>query len=352
MADFSIGGKLRVTLFGQSHGPAVGCVVEGYPQGRWIDWEKVNRFMARRAPGQNAWSTPRRETDAYELVSGLDENGRTCASPLTALIRNTNAHSGDYPDLRVLPRPGHADFSAYLKYGDAWDYRGGGHFSARLTAPLCFAGALALQYLEEKGIAVCAHVARIGDVWDETPDTADPRLPLYGPEDFPVMDQNRGEEMKKRIEAARQAGDSIDGAVRCLVTGLPGGLGGPCFGGVEGALAKALFGIPAVKGLQFGDIKPYGSENNDAYRAADGSIRTVTNHCGGILGGITNGMPLHFTVSFKPTPSIALPQQTVDTCAMKETVISVQGRHDPCVVPRAVPVVEAVTALILTDLIL
>ena len=352
MADFSIGEKLRVTLFGQSHGPAVGCVMDGFPAGWSIDWDKVNAFMARRAPGQNAWSTPRKEADAFELLSGLNAEGLTCGASIAALIRNTDTRSQDYPDLTRTPRPGHADYAATLKYGNAWDSRGGGMFSARLTAPLCFAGALCIQYLEEKNIRVSAHIARIGDTLDAVPDKIHPVLPLYAPGAFPVIDAARGKAMQREIEQARQTGDSVDGDVRCMVTGFPAGVGGPYFGGVEGKLAQALFGIPAVKGVRYVDIQRRGSENNDGYRVENGAVSTVTNHCGGLSGGITNGMPLYFTVSFKPTPSISRPQQTVDLREMKEVPLTLQGRHDPCVAPRAVPVVEAATALVLTDLLL
>ena len=352
MADFTIGDKLKITLFGQSHGPAIGCVIYGFPAGKRIDWDAVSVFMARRAPGQNAWSTPRKEADAPEILSGLGADGLTCGAPLAAVIRNTNQHSGDYPDLLNVPRPGHADYTAGIKYGPAWDYRGGGQFSGRLTAPLCFAGALCLQWLQEKNIRVAAHIARIGKVCDEVPDTAHPSFPLYEAGAFPVIDPEKGRAMQDEIEAAKAAGDSVDGAVRCVVAGFPAGVGGPCFGGLEGKMAQALFGIPAVKGVQFGDTQPHGSENNDAFRIENGAVSTLTNHCGGILGGISDGMPLHFTVSFKPPPSIAKPQQTVDLRAMKETEMNLRGRHDPCVVPRAVPVVEAVAAIILTDLLL
>ncbi|MBR5109024.1 MAG: chorismate synthase [Clostridia bacterium] len=349
MPDFTVGERFRVTLFGQSHGPAVGCVMEGFPAGFAPDGEKAAAFIARRAPGRNAWSTPRKEDDRPEILSGLNENGQTCGAPITALIRNGNTHSADYAELKDTPRPGHADYTARVKYGAAWDGRGGGQFSARLTAPLCFAGALAKQYLEEKGISVAAHIARIGTVTDAKPDPVQPALPLYAPGAFPVIDPERGEAMKAEIEAARQQGDSIGGAVRCFAAGLPAGLGGPYFGGMEGKLAKALFGIPAVKGVEFGETQACGSANNDAFCVRDGAVRTATNRAGGILGGITNGMPVYFTVSFKPTPSISIPQRSVNLKTMEETPLAVHGRHDPCVVPRAVPVVEAVTAIILLD---
>ena len=355
MPDFSLGEKLRVTLFGQSHGPAVGCVIDGYPAGERIDWDDVRAFMARRAPGRNNWSTPRREEDEPELLSGLDDQGLTCGAPIAALIRNQNTRSGDYAALRYTPRPGHADFAADCKYGGDWDARGGGHFSARLTAPLCFAGALCKQELERMGVRISAHIARIGSVRDALPDTLRPALPLYAPDAFPVIDQDRGEAMKKEIEDARQRGDSVDGEVRCLAAGVRPGLGGPYFGGLEGRISQALFGIPAVKGVAFGDTQPLGSLNNDAFcldDACPAGVATATNHCGGILGGISIGMPIYFTVRFKPTPSIALPQRTVNMKTMEETTLQIQGRHDPCVVPRAVPVVEAVAAIVLLDLML
>ena len=351
MSDFSIGEKFKVTLFGQSHGPAIGCVMEGFPAGQKIDGDFVAAFMARRAPGQNAWSTPRKEADQPEILSGLNADGLTCGAPITAVIRNSNTRSGDYEALKDVPRPGHADYTARVKYGDAWDGRGGGQFSARLTAPLCFAGALAKLYLEEKGIHMAAHIARIGRIEDAKPDAVNPQLPFYASGAFPVISPEQGEAMRQEIEAARSKGDSVGGAVECFITGLPAGLGGPYFGGLEGKLSQALFGIPAVKGLRFGDTQNFGSENNDAFCVQDGAVRTATNHCGGILGGITNGMPVYFTVDFKPTPSIALPQRSVSLKTMKETEFTVQGRHDPCVVPRAVPVVGAAAAIILLDLI-
>lgn len=354
-SDFTIGEKLKVTLFGQSHGPAVGCVIEGFPAGRSIPREKIEAFMARRAPRQNAWSTARKEKDQFEILSGLNAQGLTCGAPVAVLIPNADTRSRDYDDLSFLPRPGHADFTASLLYGDSWDHRGGGQFSARLTAPLCFAGALCMDLLEEKDVRIAAHIARVGSILDAEPDFVHPALPLYAPGAFPAIDPEKGAAMQAEIEKNRQAGDSVDGAVRCIAAGFPAGFGGPYFGGLEGIWAKALFGIPAVKGISFGDTKAHGSENNDPFRLDDSlpsSVGTVTNHCGGILGGISNGMPLCCTVSLKPTPSIALPQQTVNVRDMKEASLTVQGRHDPCVVPRAVPVVEAVTALVLADLLL
>ncbi len=356
MSDFSIGDKLRVTVFGQSHAPAVGCVIEGFPAGQPIDWDRVRALMARRAPGQNGWSTPRKESDLPEILSGLNADGLPCGAPICAVIRNENARSGDYGALSAIPRPGHADFTARLKYGEHADLRGGGPFSGRLTAPLCLAGALCMQALEAKGVRIGAHIASLGDIEDARPDPVSPALPFYPESAFPTIDPKAGEAMRAAIAQAREQGDSLGGVIRCAVTGLPGGLGGPLFGGIEGKLAHALFGIPAVKGVAFGEgfgaARLRGSENNDAFKIADGRIRTVTNRAGGILGGIATGMPLLFTVAFKPTPSIALPQQSVAMDMMEEKELTVQGRHDPCIVPRAVPAVEAVAALVLLDLML
>ncbi len=355
MSDNSMGEKLRVTIFGQSHGPAVGCVVEGFPAGFAVDREALAAFMERRAPGRGDLASARKEDDLPEIISGLNEEGLSCGAPICAVIKNKDARPGDYPDLRLLPRPGHADFAALRKYGPPWDYRGGGQFSARLTAPLCFAGALCLQWLKTKGVSVSAHIARVGGVCDAAPDPVRPSLPLCPAGSFPVIDQKKGEAMKAEILAAKEAGNSIGGEVRCLVTGFPAGLGGPLFGGLEGRLAQALFAVPAVKGLSFGETKDLGSENNDPFviePALPFGVGTSTNNSGGILGGISTGMPLVFTVSFKPTPSVALPQRTVDLKEMKETVLTLKGRHDPCVVPRAVPVVEAAAAIVLTDLML
>ncbi|MBQ2978443.1 MAG: chorismate synthase [Clostridia bacterium] len=356
MSDNSIGEKLKVTVFGQSHAPGIGAVIEGYPSGRQIDWDQVSAFMARRAPGQNAWSTTRKEADVPQILSGLNEKGETCGAPICALIENQNTRSKDYSSLLHTPRPGHADYAAHLKYGESWDVRGGGQFSGRLTAPICFAGALCMQLLKEKGIEISAHIARIGSIQDDRPDCLDPAMPLYPADRFPVINPEKGEAMKAEIEAARQKGDSVGGAIRCVVTGVPGGLGGPMFGGLEGRLSLGLFGIPAVKAVEFGDglaaASGHGSEFNDSFCAEDGKIGTRTNHQGGIQGGISNGMPLHFTVYFKPTPSIACAQRSVYLPTGEEKELIIQGRHDPCVVPRAVPVVEAMAAMILTDMIL
>ena len=356
MASY-LGEHIHVSVFGQSHSPAIGVVVDGLPAGERVDMEELGRFLKRRAPGQNATSTPRKEADLPQFLSGLVDDV-TCGAPLAALIENTNTRSQDYAQLRDKPRPGHADFTAQVKYSGFQDVAGGGHFSGRLTAPLCIAGGICLQILKRRGIEVAAHIASIAaeadrpfDPMGESVETLDAlkRAP------FPVLDEKAGERMRKAILQAKEEGDSVGGIVECLVTGAPAGLGEPMFGGMENRLAAALFGIPAVKGVEFGAgfgvATMRGSENNDPFTVKDGKLVTETNHAGGILGGITNGMPLVFRLAVKPTPSIAKQQQTVSLSKKQVEELVVTGRHDPCIVPRAVPVVEAVTALVLTDLL-
>lgn len=352
------GNKLRVSVFGQSHGAGIGVVVNGFPAGEEIDFEKLTAFMERRRGGKGKTTTARAEKDMPEFLSGV-ENGKTCAFPLCAVIHNADTKSRDYSALENTPRPGHADLTAYFKWGKEADMRGGGHFSGRLTAPLCIAGGIAKQILERKGIFVGAHVSEIAGIRDE-------RFPLYPQRELfdaiaqkamPVIDDQAGEKMIFAIEEARDHLDSVGGIVECAVTGLPAGLGEAMFDGVENRLAQAIFGIPAVKGVEFGAgfeaAVMKGSENNDEiYFADDGSIRTRTNHAGGILGGITNGMPVTLRAAFKPTPSIAKRQKTIDLSARTNTEIEIAGRHDPCVVVRAVPVVEAVAALVILDMLI
>lgn len=354
----TLGNKLRVTVFGQSHASAIGCVVEGLPAGFAPDMDRVAAFMARRAPGQNAWSTARKESDAPEILSGLVE-GVTCGAPLSMVIRNSDQHSRDYSGLKRTPRPSHADYTALIKYGDSYDIRGGGQFSGRLTAPLCFAGALAIQLLERRGISVAAHISQIGRVFDAAPDFAAVSGDELGgllKKPFPVFDDSAGIAMRQAIEAARMDADSVGGAIRCFAVGLPAGVGEPMFGGVENRLACALFGIPAVRGVSFGEgfgaAAMRGSEHNDPFVMEGDRVSARTNHAGGVLGGITSGMPLVVNVCVKPTASIAQAQDTVDLETKENTSLVIHGRHDPCIVPRAVPVVEAVTALTLLDMIL
>jgi len=349
------GKRLTVSVFGQSHAAAIGAVIDGLPAGVRIDREALQAFLDRRAPGQGAYATARKEADAPEFISGLVED-RTCGTPVCAVIRNGDTRSGDYEAFRRIPRPSHSDWPATVKYGDSHDLRGGGAFSGRLTAPLCVAGGIALQMLAERGVRVGAHIASVGDVSDAAFDPVNvsaadfDRIRENG---FPTLCPEAGQEMLREIEEARQEADSIGGTVECAAIGLPAGLGGPLFEGLESALAGALFAIPAVRGVEFGRgfaaTGMRGSEHNDAYVLREGRIRTETNHAGGIVGGISTGMPVLIRIAFKPTPSIGKPQRTLNLETGEETELIIRGRHDPCVVPRAVPVAEAVTALTLLD---
>lgn len=326
----TIGNTYRFTIFGQSHAPAIGVTIEGLPAGTAIDMEALSAFMARRAPGQNKYSTARKEADKPEFISGLT-NGLSCGSPLTAVIYNSDTRSGDYSNLEFVPRPGHADYPAMVKYGPGRDYAGGGQFSGRLTAPLCIAGGIALQMLAKMGITVSAHIVSIAG---ETEESA----------------------MYAAIDRAREEGDSVGGVIECVAEGVPAGIGEPMFDGLENRVARTVFGIPAVKGIEFGAgfaaAGMRGSENNDEFYFDGEKVKTYTNNCGGILGGISNGMPIVFRAAVKPTPSIAKEQRSVDMSTKSDTTISVQGRHDPCIVPRAVPCMEAAMAVALYDLIL
>ena len=349
-------GRLTVSLFGQSHGPAVGVTLDGLPAGHTIDMAALQAFLDRRAPGQNDWSTPRKEADVPEFLSGLTEN-TTCGAPLTAVIRNTNTRSGDYANLKTIPRPGHADYTAQVKYGGFQDAAGGGHFSGRLTAPLCVAGGVCRQLLAKRGILVGAHIAAVGGVEDVSFDPVDPGDVLApGEKPFPVIDDEAGARMRLVIAEAKAEMDSVGGVIECAVTGLPAGLGDPMLDGMENRIARLVFAIPAVKGVEFGAgfraAAMRGSWHNDAFVAEDGRVRTRTNHAGGILGGITNGMPVLFRAAVKPTPSIALPQDSVRLDRMEAAVLEIKGRHDPCIVPRAVPVVEAAAAIAVYDALL
>ena len=346
----SYGENLRITIFGQSHSPAIGVTVEGIPAGERIDTAKLARFLARRAPGRNEWSTPRREADAPEFLSGLKDSV-TCGAPLAAIIRNADTRSQDYAALADTPRPGHADYTAQVKYGGAQDSAGGGHFSGRLTAPLCIAGGICIQLLAREGITVISRIAAIADVEDEGALCAS-----TAEKPFPTVSDERGEAMRAAIAAAKADGDSVGGVIECAVLGLPAGFGGPLFGGLEGRISAAVFGIPAVKGIEFGAgfaaARMRGSENNDCFETSSGRVVTKSNNCGGILGGISDGMPLVFRAAVKPTPSIAAEQLTLNMKTMEETALHVPGRHDPCVVPRAVPCVEAAAAIAVYDALL
>lgn len=352
------GNKLKISIFGESHGPAIGVVIDGLPAGETIDRAALLDFMTRRAPGHNAYSTQRREPDVPQFLSGILD-GRTTGSPLCAIIENKNQHSGDYRELDIHPRPGHADYTAFLRYGGHADMRGGGHFSGRLTAPLCIAGGIALQLLVRRGVTVGAHIAAIGGINDRSYPAVNLTTEVLlapGQKPFPVLDDQSGAEMQAAIQAAKAAQDSLGGVVEGAILGLPGGLGDPIFDGVENRLAQLLFGIPAVKGVEFGSgfaaAQMRGSRHNDSFVIQDGRVATVTNRHGGILGGITSGMPVLFRAAFKPTPSIAAPQATVNLQTMEAVPLEIKGRHDPCIVPRAVPCVEAAAALVALELLL
>lgn len=348
---------LRVSVFGESHGRAIGVVMDGLPAGEPVDEAELQRFLDRRRP-KDALSTARREADRPVFLSGLAD-GKTCGGPLCAVIENADARSGDYDALRDIPRPSHADYAAFVKWGGHADLRGGGHFSGRLTAPLCIAGGVARQILARRGVFVGAHIKAVFGVEDEA-------FPLYpgkalfaaiAEKAFPVIDDARGERMRAEILAAAAEGDSVGGVVECAATGLSAGLGSPMFGGVENRLAAALFGIPAVKGIAFGDgfqsAAQRGSEHNDPLVPdGNGGAATGKNSAGGINGGITNGMPVVLSCAVKPTPSIGKPQKSVRLSTGEAADLVIGGRHDPCIVHRAVPVVEAVTATVLLDLIL
>lgn len=350
------GDKLKLSIFGQSHGNAIGMVLDGIPAGLPVNMQELQSFLNRRAPGQNDYATPRKESDIPEFLSGILD-GYTCGSPIAAVIQNTNTRSGDYDNLKNCPRPGHADYTAQIKYQGFHDAAGGGHFSGRLTAPLCMAGGLCKQWLKMQGIEISAHIYSIGSVTDAPLhlDAVNPQ-PSEINTGFPVINPDAGQKMQELIASAKKDGDSVGGIIECFITGLPAGLGGPLFGGLEGKIAQIVYGIPAVKGVEFGAGFSAGfmrgSENNDAFTVKDGQIVTATNNAGGILGGISNGMPIIFRAAFKPTPSISIPQQTVNIKTNEQVTIQVAGRHDPCIVPRAVPVVEAAAAIAIFDVLL
>ncbi|MBR5315732.1 MAG: chorismate synthase [Firmicutes bacterium] len=321
------GKNVKISIFGQSHSDAIGVVIDGLPAGHVIDMEELQAFMDRRAPGQNKYSTPRKEADQPQFLSGLVDNV-TCGAPVTAVIYNTNTRSKDYDNIRDIPRPGHADYTAHVKYGGHEDVSGGGHFSGRLTAPLCIAGGIIKQILEKQGIEIQASIQEIG---------------------------GNSEDPFAAIDEAREAGDSVGGIISCIVTGLPVGIGNPMFDGVENKVAQAVFSIPAVKGIEFGrgfDVaRIRGSENNDEYYYDGDQVKTRTNNHGGILGGITSGMPVTFKVAIKPTPSISIEQNSISYSKGENAKLEVKGRHDPCIVPRAVPCIEAAAAIAIYDLI-
>lgn len=350
--------RLRLSIFGQSHAPAIGMTLDGIPAGEAVDLDELQQFLNRRAPGKAPWATKRREEDAPEFLSGLLD-GVTCGAPIAAMIRNENTRSGDYNNLRDVPRPGHADFTAAMKFGGFQDVAGGGHFSGRLTAPLCIAGGICLQLLRHRGIYIGAHIASIGGIADQRFDPISVQEETFSELstlDFPVLHEQAGVQMKKAIEEARLEEDSLGGVVECAVIGLPVGLGEPMFDGMENRIAQLVFGIPAVKGIEFGAgfavASMRGSQQNDPFYWDGDTVKTRKNDHGGILGGITTGMPLIFRAAVKPTPSIGKEQESVSLAQKESVPLIIKGRHDPCIVPRAVPCMEAAAALAVYDALL
>ena len=352
----SFGDKLKVTIFGASHGSHIGVVLEGLDAGEVIDKTVLAQFMQRRAPKKNMLSTQRREADEVTFVSGMVDD-KTSGSPLCALIQNTDAHSKDYANLGDVPRPSHADYTARLRFGEAVDLRGGGHFSGRLTAPLCIAGGIALQLLARKGIEIYAHLKSVGEIEDSPLDVLNPDIHLLKVaqmREVPMISETRAQEAASLIKTLRQEGDSVGGVIECFAIGFPRGKGNPLFDSIESNLAKVLFGVSGVKGVSFGSgfdgVRHRGSEENDPFNVdAQGQIITKKNNSGGIQGGISNGMPIYFQVAMKPTPSIAKVQESISLSKNTPTDLRIQGRHDPCIAIRAVPVIEAVCALVLLD---
>lgn len=350
--------NIKLSVFGESHGEAIGCVIDGLPSGIKLDMEKIYKDMARRAPGKDKYATPRLEKDIPEILSGV-LNGITTGAPLAMVVQNTNTKSGDYGNLMSVPRPSHSDYPAYVKYNGYNDIRGGGHFSGRLTAPIVFAGAVAKQFLAEKGITIGAHLKRIGSVEDECFDmnnVSKELLEELSDKSFSTISDVAEDKMRAEIERFRLQQDSVGGEIECAVIGLPVGIGGNMFDTVEGKLASVLFGVPAVKGVQFGIgfdfAKANGSAVNDAYEIKDNKVSTLTNNNGGILGGMTTGAPVVLSVAVKPTPSISKPQKSVNLQTMENEELVISGRHDPCIAPRAVPVIEAAVALGIMDLMM
>lgn len=352
------GNNIRLSVFGESHGEAIGCVIDGLPCGIMLDTEKIKKEMKRRAPGRDKSATPRKEADEPEILSGV-LNGKTTGAPLAMIIKNTNTKSGDYENIMKLPRPGHSDYPAYVKYSGNNDIRGGGHFSGRLTAPLVFAGAVAKQILSQKGITIGSHIKKIGSAEDagfDKNNISAEQLEALRSSLFAVINSEKEAEMRSVIEAARLQGDSVGGIIECAAVGLPVGIGGNMFDTVESRLSAALFGIPAVKGVEFGAGFGFadmtGSRANDAYEIKDGKVALKTNNNGGVLGGMTSGAPIVFSVVIKPTPSISAQQDSVNLQTMENEKLVIKGRHDPCIVPRALPVVEGVCAFALLDLMM
>lgn len=353
-----IGNKLKISIFGESHGEAIGVVIDGMPAGYDIDFENVHKELRRRAPGQNQYSTSRKEKDIPRVLSGIFE-GKTTGAPISAIIENTNTISKDYSKLKVMPRPSHADYPAMIKYSGFNDYRGGGHFSGRLTALIVFAGAICKEILKTKDIYIGSHIKSINNIKDETFDKVKvdfKTLENLSTMEFPTLNKESQEKMKLKIIEAKENLDSVGGIIEGAIINLPVGLGSPMFDSVESVISQMLFSIPGVKGVEFGDgfeiSKLYGSQAKDEYYFDNDIIKTYENHNGGILGGITTGMPIIFSVAIKPTSSIGQKQRTINLSTNKNDILEIEGRHDPCIVQRAVPVIECAVAISILDILL
>lgn len=360
----SYGKNLKISIYGGSHDDHIGVTVSGLPSGLKFNTATLYEFMQRRAPGKNLLSTQRKEGDVPEFLGGISSVDGDIATldgdTLHAIIKNNTQRSSDYSSLEFVPRPSHADYAARMKYGESVDLRGGGHFSGRLTAPMCIVGGIALQYLRSLGIEIAAHLYAIGGVYDKPFELASVSLDdfalLRERSDFPVLDSDAGTAMREQIELAREQKDSVGGIVECAILGVPAGLGEHMFDGVENRISQIVFGIPAVKAIEFGNgfgcASLRGSQNNDQFYTDGKKVYTRTNNCGGILGGMSNGMPIVFRAAMKPTPSIYLEQDSVDLKSMTPVKLQIKGRHDPCVVLRALPVFEAAAAIAILDMLL
>lgn len=355
----TFGNRIKINIFGQSHAEAIGVTVDGLPSGFEIDMQKLTAFLERRAPGKDEFSTKRKESDSVRFLSGIVD-GKTCGAPVCAVIFNNDTHSSDYSELREKMRPSHADFPANVKFENSYDVRGGGQFSGRLTAPLCVAGGILIQIFESLGIYIGAHISSVGNVndkeFDKTSFDKDTLLSA-GKKPFPTLCEKSGEKMKELILKAREDENSVGGTIECMAIGLPVGVGEPMFWGIENVISQSVFAVPAVKGIEFGSgfygSTLFGSENNDEYYYDENkNVRTRTNNSGGICGGMSTGMPVVFKVAIKPTPSIGKEQKTVNIKTQKDDVLKIHGRHDPCIVQRAVPCIESACAIALAQFLL
>lgn len=353
------GKNITISIFGQSHSNAIGVTIDGLPAGFKIDMNELADFLKRRAPGSSQYATPRKEADLPEFLSGIIDD-TTCGAPLTAIIRNTNTRPGDYRNLADVPRPGHADYTAQIKYNGFQDPTGGGHFSGRLTAPLCIAGGICLQILKKKGIHIGAHISKIGNIKDIPYDPCNVKVADFEKslgKALPVIDEKAENSMSELILEKKSQGNSIGGTIECAIIGMPVGIGNPMFDGLENRISQCIFGVPAIKGIEFGagfDVSEMtGTENNDSfYIDEDGNVKTKTNNHGGILGGISSGMPIIFRVAVKPTPSISITQESISISKKENANLEIKGRHDPCILPRAVPCIEAAAAIAIFDMLL